>query len=245
MLDLGDKGMFGIDLGSGELYPKDDVLGPLGVALVTGSHDSDGRPDLMVLSTPPEWRGLGSFSSGSDPGLVPVTTPGNVVRGLFGTGGSTASAGLSPDGRVLYTAQRSPSADRQGTVLTAWSLPEMTQLWRRDTATDNAQYSLIGAGSGVLVTQREGSDRASTTEGLDVTTGATLWSLPAVSTCGISTSQLMVSANSQVAVIDLATGQQLSYSGPNGSSSCPKVLRGGRAVLSTTTGSAVTQVLAP
>jgi hypothetical protein len=236
-----------VNLATGELAPKADLLGALGDSLVTGTQRNDyNHPDLYVLSTPPGWQGVGSFSTGSDLNLIPLSDPAEATFGLFnGSGGSGADVGLSSDATLLFVARQ--NSDNSGTLLQAFSLPGMAKAWEQNT-TDDIRFGLIGSGGDILVVQRQATDGV-TTEGLNARTGATLWTLPKVEqVCGLSTSQMLVQANDQTAVIDLATGKQLSFTPTSSSSygsSCPVVLRGGIAASNANGGYVVTQVLAP
>lgn len=236
-----------VDLATGKLEPKADVIGALGNSLVTGTQRNDfSHPDIYVLTTPPAWRGVASFSTGSALDLIPLTDPSDATYGLFGGsgGGYGATTGLSSDAGLLFIARQN---EAYGTLLQAFSLPTMAEAWRQSTAED-LKYGLIGSGGDILVVTRQAAGGV-TTEGLNARTGATLWTLPKVdSVCGLSTTQMLVSANGQLAVIDLASGEQLSYTAPSSSSStsCPVILRGGIAAGSgTSAGMVVTQVLAP
>jgi len=234
-----------VDLRTGQTYPKPDLRGALGKQLVTGgTQTSGGNGELYVLALPPTWQGLGSFSSGSDPGYVSMDDPSAVRTGLFAQSGS--GTGLSSDGTVLFAAQYDRGTNgNDGTRLTAYSLPAMTQVWQQDTAGQSVRYTLLGAGGTTLVVKRDAAD-GTTTDGLDAASGKELWTLPELDQiCGISTKQMLVQANGQTAVLDLATGKQVSFSGPSAgagySSSCPQVLPGGIAVQN----QAVVQVLEP
>jgi hypothetical protein len=86
---------------------------------------------------------------------------------------------------------------------------------------------------------------------LNARTGTTLWTLPQVDVCGLSTTQMLVSVNGQTAVIDLASGQQLSYSAPrtaeDGSTAgqCPQMLSGGIGISDSASRLVITQMLTP
>ena len=234
----------GITLATGALSPKVDLLGALGNWLVTGTQRRDySNPDLYVLTTPPTWKGLGSFSVGSRAGLVPMEDPSAITSGRFG--GNSSASGLSSDGTQLFTTQA--TADNNGTVLIAYALPGMKQTWSQ-TSKDGVTFELRGSGGNVVVVERHAPD-GTTTEGLNAHTGATLWSLPLVDVCGLSTTQMIVQVNSQTAVIDLPTGKQLSYSGAAGNNygagSCPALLPGGIAAIDGSAGVAITQVIDP
>ena len=154
-----------------------------------------------MLTTPPAWKGLGSFSVGSRAGLVPMEDPSAITSGRFG--GNSSASGLSSDGTQLFTTQA--TADNNGTVLIAYALPGMKQTWSQ-TSKDGVTFELRGSGGNVVVVERHAPD-GTTTEGLNAHTGATLWSLPLVDVCGLSTTQMIVQVNSQTAVIDLPTRQ--------------------------------------
>jgi hypothetical protein len=234
-----------VDLRTGQTYPKADLQGALGKQLVTGGGRTGGSSgQLFVLALPPAWQGLGSFTSGTGPGFVSLDDPSDVRTGLFAQ--NSSGTGLSSDGSVLFAAQYARGSNgSDGTQLTAYSLPAMTQVWQQDTSGQSVRYTLLGAGGTTLVVQRDAAD-GTTTDGLEAGTGKALWTLPKVDQiCGLSTKQMLVQANGQTAVLDLATGKQVSFSGPSAaagySSSCPQVLPGGIAVQNQT----VVQVLEP
>jgi len=150
--------------------------------------------------------------------------------GMFvDSGAGPPPSGLSADGRTIFL------ADEDGTV-TAYSLPNMQKIWSTKLRwSDNDEYPairasapglLIGVDQGGLSAYREG-------------TGELVWTLPAgVSLCGITQTQMEVNAHSQRAVIDLASGKQLSYTAESG---CTGAAHNGLAVA----GGRLSRVLSP
>jgi hypothetical protein len=85
----------------------------------------------------------------------------------------------------------------------------------------------------VLVVTDQSCPQAPTTclVGYNDQTGAKVWQLPSSAVCGVTNSQMLLFVNSDLAVIDLKTGKQLSYV-PFGGDQCPTVLPYGLTVSS-------------
>jgi hypothetical protein len=244
-------GAAAVDLATGKIYPRADLLGALGNFVVTGTDDTyySGDPNDAVVTVPPAWNALGAFQRGPDEEYIGpdfTSGPGGGVFHVISVGSSPTS-GMSDSGDVLFDYQESDGP--AGGVIRAYSLPGLSQLWSTDVA-DRTQVHLVAAGGDVLVVRRLGTDDT-TTDGLDARTGQLLWSLPEVDVCGVTSTQMLVNVNDQLATIDLASGEQLSFTGNgyediNGAATCPTLLSGGISVVPMTDGSlAISQALAP
>jgi len=119
------------------------------------------------------------------------------------------------------------------TGLVRYDLPSGTLRWRHAAANGGEWHEALADGGGVIV-----DGVGSSVAGLNDATGEQLWTLPVAQTdvCSVTNSQMAVIANSQLAIIDIKTGEQLSY-GPSayagiatGSALCPDSLPGGLAV---------------
>lgn len=224
-----------LDLATGQLRPEPDALGTLGAFVVTGTNDTvySGEPNRAELVVPPAPQPLGSFEFGVDDGTVAISFPEGAARGVAWQ----ARAVVSDDGEVLVSHQDSGNASVE--EWRALALPTMSPLWTRQVTT--GLETLLAEGGGALVIGLSDANGDSTI-GLDTATGELRWTLPEVEVCGITSTQMLVSANNQLAVIDLDSGEQLSYEADSGGG-CPVVLPGGIRV--DTSGGTVTQVLTP
>jgi hypothetical protein len=246
-----------IDLTNGRLYPHADLQGTLGNYVVTGVYhtpDGDG-PNHGTLTLPGSWPRLGSFTVGSDrPDDVPLDEP-----GIFAPTGELANQGYSsppvvqtsPDGTELIGIGGDISDDVPLTV-NAYALPSTRLRWSVKTP----QYStdtLEAVNASVVVIGREKNDGDGTTTliALDLRTGATVWrtNIGAGSLCDLTSSQVLVNTNDQLATLSARTGKQLSYeSDPyqddTGGDSCPGTVADGITGVGYANGQ-VTQILKP
>jgi hypothetical protein len=164
--------------------------------------DGKARRDDAALDIVSKWildaAGSGTVLSDPATGRKLATSPytvalGGARSGIFSNGAGTENkSGLSSDGKLVFT--------EDGRALT---LPRLQLAWRFH---GNQPVYLLGAAGGVLVVGMEDSLR-----GFAESTGKPLWKLPSSTVCGITAHQMLVEAADQVAVIDVATGKQLSY----------------------------------
>jgi hypothetical protein len=93
------------------------------------------------------------------------------------------------------------SVRRADTMKKLWSMPVNT----------NAT-AIIGDNGGLAILYQP-SDQPSETHlaAFTDTTGEKRWEIPSGEVCGITTTQLLLLVNDQLATIDLSNGQQLSY----------------------------------
>jgi hypothetical protein len=156
--------------------------------------------------------------------------------------GTSPPAVLSSDGeRVIGIVEGGTEAK-----LAAYSLPDGAMRWQRPFSV----YLYGDAGGRVII--GENSELVA----LNDRTGATEWHIPisAADVCGITSHQLLVDTNGQLAILDSTTGRQLSYesggSEDNGSGEvqCASILLGGGLDAGANSGSGdltVTQRLQP
>ncbi|MGZ6780526.1 MAG: hypothetical protein ACXVGO_16225, partial [Mycobacterium sp.] len=158
-----------IDLSSGQVLARPDLLGALGNWLVTGTRrHMYGVADPSALVVPPLWARLGAFSNA----VIPMDMPSEAVTGRFPVDDAQnpPSTGLSSDGTVLFTRL---AADGEGSRVTAYALPAVRRLWVQTTA-GSSYLTILGSGGNTLVAEKTADDGSVTTVGLNAHTGATL-----------------------------------------------------------------------
>jgi hypothetical protein len=128
------------------------------------------------------------------------------------------------------------SVRRADTMKKLWSMPV------------NTNATAIIGGLAILY---QPSDQPSETHlaAFTDTTGEKRWEIPSGEVCGITTTQLLLMVNDQLATIDLSNGQQLSYKdapeGGDGQSACPTMLGSGLSLWQNDGGIDVVQELQP
>lgn len=206
-----------IDLRSGRMRASRKDPRVLGNYFV-GSDDIQDYPDsARPILDPATEKALGTIK-----GIEFYNEPDLAPAGLFDTmsEGSSPPAGLSSDGRRLIGVT-DRSTDE---YVAAYALPSGAARWR---APKTFSPYIAGDAGGILLMYRD-NDSSHERElwGLDDTTGRKKWVLPEGDVCGITDNQMLLSVNDQLAVIDIQTGKQLSYSEPD-DAECPEVLPGG------------------
>jgi len=133
-------------------------------------------------------------------------------------------AGITAAGRQLF-ADPAFDGSAPGPHIFAYALPSMKVLWESSKSFDP---SIEGEGGGILVMSLNDCvpGDVSCVVGVDDRTGRRLWKLPVGGICAVTTSQMLMKINGQYAVIDVKTGQQLSYADAH-SDDCPSLLPGG------------------
>jgi len=246
-----------IDLTSGKLYPRSDLLGTLGNYVVTGTYHTPvgGDPNIATLTLPGSWRKLGTFKTGlAEPGDVPLDEP-----AIFAPTGELANRGYStppvmetsPEGTELIGIVGSPSDEIPPTV-SAYALPSARLLWSvRTPQYDTDTMEAVNASVVVIGRQTNNGDGTTTLIALDVRTGATVWTTNVGdgALCDLTSSQVLVSTNNQLATLNALTGKQLSYENDPyqddlGEDSCPSTVDNGITGLGYAN-SQVTQILDP
>jgi outer membrane protein assembly factor BamB len=122
--------------------------------------------------------------------------------------------------------------------VTAYSLPDKRVLWK------SAGLLRLLADGGELVVTSDANGKTNQLVAFDDKTGSRPWSVPGGEVCGITATQMLLAVNGQLAVIDLGSGKQVSYTTNTSTSGsdCPMILPGGIEVES---GGNVRQVLTP
>jgi hypothetical protein len=213
-LSVGASSQTVIDLASGKAYQhtgNSDVVGVIGNYVATEAANPSGQhdPATLTLVEPGSWKplgyaksmGLGRYDVLDDmlsaiPGLAPAGMVHQKTAGAFG------DAAITPPGGDTLIVN-----DVVGTTdpVKAFTLPAFKLLW-----TNTAGNSVVGGNASVVLT--EPGDGGSLS-GLSMATGQTVWTIRSAdaSACDISPHQVDVDVHGQTAVLDLATGKQLSY----------------------------------
>ena len=98
-------------------------------------------------------------------------------------------------------------ADRVGKwEIAAYNLPSGDMAWRSPPL-PGWQMAPVATGGGTVIA----SDGGDNLVGLDEETGQQRWNLPYGEVCGVTDTQFMLFVNSQLAVIDIKSGAQVSY----------------------------------
>jgi hypothetical protein len=226
--DSGDTSIaVAVDLATGRLHPRKNLVGTLGNYMVTGSKET------ATLTTPDGWPRLGSVGEDSS---VPLSGPGE-----YAPTGQLANRGFSnppelevtPDGATLAGVLK--TLDSSSSYVDGYALPSMRRRWRLTTP-DSTTDTIAGVTASTLLINRDknGGARGGELLALDVHTGKKLWStdVNGGELCDVTGSQLLINANDQLATLSAATGKQLSfadnpYQDPaTGVSACPHMLGG-------------------
>ena len=216
-----------VDLATGANRRVDQVRGTLGPYLVGPSSDQVGSPVTAPILDPAGGGALGSIPAGTikNFSVGQAYAPGGVTK--FRQDVNESGTVLTSDGQGIV------ANESTSTGLVRYDLPSGTLRWRHAAANGGEWHEALADGGGVIV-----DGVGSSVAGLNDATGEQLWTLPVAQTdvCSVTNSQMAVIANSQLAIIDIKTGEQLSY-GPSayagiatGSALCPDSLPGGLAV---------------
>jgi PQQ-like domain len=236
-----------IDLATGTLYHRSDLLGVLGNDVVTGSSetaDGDG-PFHMVLTIPGSWPRLAAVVSSDQARYLPLAAqnsgasdftpseyaPTGYLWGMGPTGNGPDSA-ATPDGKILAVVY---SDENDNTDVRGYALPSMRLLWSNATPRYHADNLAAVNDTEILVDRSEnGGSQTSKLMALDPQTGAVTWTanIGGGSVCDLTSAQVLVADNDQLSTLDAGTGRQLSYqSDPvtdgEGDSTCPTVIETG------------------
>jgi hypothetical protein len=205
------------------------------------------------VTLPGFWGRLGTFKTGLDaPGDVPLDEP-----AIFAPTGELANRGYStppvmetsPQGTELIGIVGS-AGDEPPPAVNAYALPSARLLWSvRTPQYDTDTIEAVNAS--VVVIGRHKNFGGTTLIALDVRTGATVWqtSIGDGTLCDLTSSQVLVSANDQLATLSALTGKQLSYENDpyqddTGEDSCPGTVDNGITGVGYAN-SQVTQILEP
>src|SRR5664279_5490532 len=216
-----------VDLATGANRRVDQVRGTLGPYLVGPSSDQVGSPVTAPILDPAGGGAFGSIPAGTikNFSVGQAYAPGGVTK--FRQDVNESGTVLTSDGQGIV------ANESTSTGLVRYDLPSGTLRWLLHAANGGEWHEALADGGGVIV-----DGVGSSVAGLNDATGEQLWTLPVAQTdvCSVTNSQMAVIANSQLAIIDIKTGEQLSY-GPSayagiatGSALCPDSLPGGLAV---------------
>jgi hypothetical protein len=237
LVSLGAREPLVVDLRTGQTREQKDGYGTLGKFIITTRADAVDVPDpVFAITDPATGRRLGALKG------VGFDEEGQIAPtgGLFPNGGGgTPVPGITSDGERLIALPGEAQGNDQEIV--GYSLPEAKPLWRtRKTYSPTP----IGDGGGTFVFyEDDGSDPDPRVKGLDDRTGKYKWSLPNGEVCAITNREMLVGVNGQLAVIDIATGKQLSFDDTE--SDCPVAYPGGIAVEHEGLETRVVQILHP
>lgn len=246
-----------IDLTNGKLYPRSNLQGTLGNYVVIGTDHTyyTGEPNTATLTIPGTWQNLGTFKVGTDdPGDVSVNGP-----GTFAPTGQLANQNYSnppvmeasPEGTELIGIVGNESYGIPLTV-NAYALPSAQLLWSVKTPqyyTDTVEA--INATVVVIARQENNGDGTTALIAFDIKTGKIVWktSIGGGALCDLTSSQVLVNTNGQLATLSASTGKQLSYKADpyqddTSESSCPDTVANGITGVGYTN-TQVTQLLGP
>lgn len=186
-----------VDLTTGATRDADTVTAVVGNFLV---EPVGNPPSAYSLHDPATGSTSGSIrtSNSNRVGVYSVTPSALAAEG--GVFITSAAVGPTSDGARLLAL---PSGEL-GVV--AYGLPNGQQLW--DNPTPDA---ILADAGGHLIAERTSGSDADALLSLDDKTGVQQWTLPRGSVCGITSRQMLLSVNDQLAVIDLASGKQVSH----------------------------------
>lgn len=247
-----------IDLSTGRLYPRPGLYGALGDwVTVAKMSDTPSSPESLTLTTPGSWPTFGTLTLGDSGMLQKLPGPFDLALATPGAQFPTnnvadpTAAAITPDGRTLIGVEG--NSDQGANVATvAYALPAMKKLWSVPTAQYDSP-SMEGINDSVVVLA-SGEDGGSTTllTALSTQTAAKVWQQhiqTTASVCAMTSTQLVVLANGQLASLSAADGHQITYhtdqsQDVSGQPDCPAVLAGGVSGLGLQ-GSAVVQLATP
>jgi hypothetical protein len=223
-----------IDLRNGRLRPDPKATAILGSFVM--DHDSSESPGYLTdpatgrrVAPEPGRRGGQEPTSGPFYGELSLAPQGIVHTNSDGT---SPPAVLSSDGAVLIGLLAESGTSAPGTELVGYSLPDGKALWHAPNTLSSVY--IYGDGGGRVLVSENGKKLVA----LNDHTGAVDWQLSLAGTvCGITAHQILLAVHGQLATIASSTGQQLSYTGGNGSDegeseepgevSCPTVASSG------------------
>lgn len=144
---------------------------------------------------------------------------------VFSYQGGNTDRGLTSDSaHFVLSGKPGPAA--------MYTLPGMSRSWQ----TSSEDFTVLGDGGGVSI-----YGATDGVVGLDDKTGSRLWAVPAGDVCAVTDSQMLLHVGNQLAVIDMHTGKQVSFSdGDN----CPTMVPGGVEVQNANRVLTLTQLLA-
>lgn len=218
-----DTGLEGVSITADGRYAAVGVGLTTGRLMVVDLTDGTARDLPGVVGTLGTWvvrdtSGNGSRFAVVDPGTLADTAvlPDPDDGGPFFTSPTT---GIDPDGfdGTRDTPGGAVAFGSTDGAVTAYSLPAWSPVWTV-APSGVRDVTVVASSDTVALLRVEAPDYSQTVVGVDVASGAQLWTLPDFTVCGLTTSQVFVEANDQWAVLDARTGQQLGY-GPQDTAS--------------------------
>jgi outer membrane protein assembly factor BamB len=234
-----------VDTASGKNRVDMKAVGLLGDYVLDG--DPTGHSNTDELTDPATGTAHGSLTGDQEGGGTGISFDDSWVLAGRGLLSEDSSVGLNPAGDVLMAEVGSGDS----TSLKAYQLPSAKTLWSASVP-DDTETALIGDAGGKLLVDESGEDGDENDKivALDDSSGKEAWHVPAGDVCGLTGKQLMLSVNDQIAVIDMQTGKQLSYSGAEDEDEdddsaeqggeCPDIRAGGIAVSEDEDGDGIT-----
>lgn len=253
------SGSAAIDLTTGQVYRRPGLYGALGDYAVVAKMSQYHSPLRLTLMTPGTWAQHGTLTLGGSGMLEEIPGPYNPTLVTSGAQFPTddvddpTSAAITPDGTTLV-GLRGNFAQGDPTTTVAYSLPAMKELWSIPTPRYYTD-SVAGISDSVVVLARQENNGDGSTRlmALNPQTGARIWQRVIssdLSVCALTSTQLVLLVNDQLAFLNPGTGAQTSYqSDPaqddSGDSACPSMLAGGVSGVSVSDDNTVTQLASP
>jgi outer membrane protein assembly factor BamB len=255
-----------IDLTTGKVYSRPDLEGVIGNYLVTGSGSPSGEnlPAHLTVTIPGGWPTLatatGTNGSGGNPqfdGDLPtsLTDPYPPPQNYALTGyteadnssAMTIGAVATPEGNIVVAGLSDgyvPSAYR------GYALPALRQAWSYDVPAGWAVGIAGISANTMLLTESNGGDTYLLA--LDPNTGRQKWKtdIGQGNVCDLTSTQVLVTDNNQLAILAASSGEQLSYEpNPYGSLTdgniCPSIVETGLSGVGLDRDNNVVQLLRP
>jgi hypothetical protein len=246
----GDIEYVAINLASGKTYPNDNLVGILGNNVVTGSGTSDDgsdQPTTLTVTTPGSWATLGTAAgpgaqsgnpqlSGDLAGEGHFYPQDFAVTGYAGSGGNADEgddAVATPDGSTLDAIY---SDGNGNSWFRGYALPSLKQLWSTPVPADDTDQIVGISNNDLLITTAVTNAGGDTyLLSLNPNTGQQQWKTDISSSgsfCDVTSTQILVQANDQLATLSAASGNQLSYEtdpyqDAEGDNECPPVVETG------------------
>jgi hypothetical protein len=249
-----------IDLTTGKTYPRPGLYGALGnyVAVARMSNFLH-SPVRLTLMTPGSWAAHGTLTLGDSGMFEEIPGPDNPTLVTSGAQFPTddvadpASAVITPDASTLIGV-RGNFDQGEPTTTVAYSLPSMRELWSIPTPKYYSD-SVEGVNNSIVVLARQQNDGDGVTRlmALSTQSGAKVWQQNikvSVLVCALTSSQLVLLVNDQLAFLNAGTGVQTSYQADgtqdgSGDNTCPAVLAGGVSGVSVGSDNTVSQLATP
>jgi hypothetical protein len=254
-----------IDLTTGKLYPNPNLEGVLGNDVVTGSGNTgNNTPTTLTVTIPGSWAPLGTAAGrgannvtgldlsgdlSSDDEFTPQNYAVTGYTGNDGTPGEGIGAVATPDGNYLVAVY----SDANGNSwYGGYSLPSLHKLWSMPIPSADSDQIVGISDTEVLITRGTSTDDTYLIA-LHPRTGQQVWKADignGSSVCDLTSAQVLVQANNQLATLSAATGKQLSFesdpfTGDSGGDTCPSIVETGLGGIGLGTNNQVIQFLTP